>query len=69
MQHRHDVVPLRPPSAADRLEELARRPLQPRRELLLDLAARLRALEGLDHEGLDHGEDQQQVAFGVEEAA
>jgi hypothetical protein len=30
---------------ADRLEELARRPLQPRRDLLLELAARLRALQ------------------------
>jgi hypothetical protein len=62
------VVPLRQPSAADRLETLARQPLQPRRELLLDLVARLRALEGLDHEVLHHGEHgQQQLTF--EEAA
>ena len=62
------VVPLREPSGADRLEKLARRPLQPRRELLLDLAARLRALEEFEREGVNHGEDgQQQLIF--EEAA
>ena len=67
---RRNVVPLRQPSAADRLEELARQPLQPRRELLLDLAARLRALEGLDREGLDRGDhDRQQLSFDVQEAA
>ena len=31
--------------AADRLEEFARKPLAPRRELMLDLAERFRALE------------------------
>jgi hypothetical protein len=40
-----NVVPLRPESAADRLERLARRPLQPRREELLEVAGSLRALE------------------------
>jgi hypothetical protein len=54
--------PIEQPSPADRLEELARQPLQPRRELLLDLAARLRALEGLDH-----GDDQ--LALHLEERA
>jgi hypothetical protein len=57
------VVPLRKPSTADRLETLAHRPLQPRRELLLDLAARLRALEELDRGVLDCGDDQQQLTF------
>jgi hypothetical protein len=40
---------------AERLEALARGPLQPHRELLLELAARLRALRALgrgDREGL-----------------
>jgi hypothetical protein len=37
-----------PPGIADRLEELVRRPLQPRREQLLDLADRLRGLEELN---------------------
>ena len=42
------------PSAADRLEALARRPLGPHRELLLMLADRLRALEAL----VQHDRDQ-----------
>lgn len=36
-------------SAADRLEEFARKPLAPRRELMLDLAERFRALEKVIH--------------------
>jgi hypothetical protein len=44
---------------ADRLEELVRRPLQPRRAQLLDLADRLRGLE-------ERGE---QLALDLEEAA
>jgi hypothetical protein len=42
------VVLMQQPSEADRLEALARRPLQPRREWLLWAAERLRALEALD---------------------
>ena len=37
--------PDEPPHTADRLEEFARKPLAPRRELMLDLAERFRALE------------------------
>ena len=59
--------PVEQPSAADRLEALARRPLQPRRDVLLMVAARLRALEELDREGLHHGDDQ--LALGLEEVA
>jgi hypothetical protein len=50
------VVPLRPDTPASRLERFARRPLQPRRELLLFLAGRLRTVEALDfreHEQLE----------------
>jgi hypothetical protein len=53
------VVPLRQPSAADRLETLARRPLQPRRDLLLKLATRLRELEALDRDLRDEHDDGQ----------
>ena len=62
-----NVVPLQPATGADRLEALARRPLQPRRALMLDLAARLRAFEALDREALDHGDDQ--LALDLEERA
>jgi hypothetical protein len=41
------VVELRPPTAADQLEALARRPLQPRRDLLRQLPGRQRALDAL----------------------
>jgi hypothetical protein len=47
-----NVVSLRPTAHADRLERIARRPLQPRRDYLLWLASRVRALEALDG-GLD----------------
>ena len=50
-----NVVPLRPMTAADRLERIATRPLQPRRDELKMLATRLRALEEL----LAHEHDQQ----------
>jgi hypothetical protein len=46
--------PVGQPSTADHLEALARRPLQPRREVLLMLAARLRALEALKHGEPEH---------------
>ena len=58
-----NVVLVEPASGTDRLEALAHRPLQPRRGLLLDLAARLRTLEGLDR-----GDDQQ-FALDLEERA
>jgi hypothetical protein len=48
---------------ADSLEALARRPLRPRRELLLHLAARLRALDAV------LVAEREQLAFGLEEVA
>jgi hypothetical protein len=46
----HNVVAIRPMGAADRLEALARKPLQPRRDLLRQLADRQRALDALADE-------------------
>jgi hypothetical protein len=48
-----NVVPLRQVSAVDRLERLARRPLQARRDELRSLAGRLRALDNLDRRHRD----------------
>jgi hypothetical protein len=42
------TVPRRPVPWAERLERLARQPLQPRRDELHSLAERLRVLEALD---------------------
>lgn len=44
------VVAIRPASPADRLDRLARRPLQRHRQELRVLARRLRTLEALDRE-------------------
>jgi hypothetical protein len=64
------VIPLQKPSTADHLEALACRPLAPRRELLFDLAARLRDLEELQRvERQRAGHEEQQLSFDVEEAA
>ncbi len=63
---RDNVVPLKAPSAADRLEELARKPLQPRCAVLGQVAERLRALEEMQcGEGAREGE---QLMFGEEVA-
>ena len=56
----HGIAPLRTSTAADRLELLARRPLQPRRTSLRRLAQRLRVLEALDH---DHARDHDQLSL------
>ena len=63
---RDNVVPLRAPTEADRLEELAGKPLQPRRAVLGQVAERLRALEEMQRgEGAREGE---QLTFGEEVA-
>jgi hypothetical protein len=49
-----NVVPMRPVSASDRLEQLARRPQAPRPELLRHLAERLRSLEALESLEREH---------------
>ena len=63
---RDNVVPLRTPTEADQLEELACKPLQPRRAVLGQVAQRLRAVEELQRgEGPREGE---QLTFGEEVA-
>jgi hypothetical protein len=49
-----NVIPIRPQRISDQLAALARRPWASNRELLLDLAARARAIEALLHEGEHH---------------
>ena len=46
-----NVVDLRPQRTSERLEALARRPLYPHREILLDLAERFRAIEAIEDAG------------------
>jgi hypothetical protein len=55
-------VPLRPATGGDQLEELARSPLQARRGLLRDLAARARELDALSASE-NRTADEQQLTF------
>ena len=62
MGHRHNVVRLPPMTGAERLAQLARRPLQPHRDEPPEPAARLRAIDALARDRVvDHRPGQLEI--------